>query len=104
MCFFMHGGIYSKDIVIMNIGKHPVQTTTISRQIQTVIQDAGIDIALCKAHSTRAATTSAAPHNVVQIDTILQTAGWSSEATFAKYYNKEILDKQSTYAVSLHSA
>ena len=67
------------------------------------MQEAGIDIDSYKAHSTRAASTSAALQNGVPIDTILQTGGWSSEATFARYYNKEILDKQSTFAVSLLS-
>ena len=81
----------------------PVHTSTTSRWIKTVMQEAGIDIDSYKAHSTRAASTSAALQNGVPMDTILQTAGWSSEATLARYYNKEILDKQSTFAVSLLS-
>ena len=67
-----------------------------------MMQEAGIDIEVYKAHSTRAASTSAALQKGEQIDAILQTAGSSSEATFAKNY-KEILDKQSTFAVSLLS-
>ena len=62
-----------------------------------------IDIEVYRAHSTRAVSTSAALQKGVQIDTTLQTAGWSSQATFAKCCKKEILDKQSTFAVSLLS-
>ncbi len=40
-------------------------------------------------HSTRSAACSAAA-TIVPIDTILRTAGWSSENTFRKFYNKEV--------------
>ena len=63
------------------------------------MQEAGIDIESYKAYSTRTASISAALQNGVPIDTNCRMA---SEATFAKYY-KEILDKQSTFAVLLLS-
>lgn len=67
------------------------------------MQEAGIDILLFKPHSTRSASTSAALSKGVNIDVIFQTAGWSLEDTFAKYYNKAIQDEQPTFAVSLLS-
>ena len=41
-------------------------------------------------HSTRVAVTSAAKRKQVPIDTIMSTAGWTSENTFAHFYNKPI--------------
>lgn len=53
---------------------------------------AGIDTSVYKAHSTRAAVTSTAKGKQVPMDTILSTAGWSSESTFARFYDKPIQD------------
>lgn len=67
---------------------------TISRWIKTVLSLAGIDISVFKAHSTRSASTSAACDLGVPISDILDTAGWSSDCTFAKHYNKTITAPQ----------
>lgn len=67
-----------------------VSRDTISRWVKTVLTDSGIDISRFKLHSTRAASTSAANNASVSLDDILQTAGWCSESTFAKYYKKPI--------------
>lgn len=79
--------------------KH-VTCTTLARWIKQVMSDARVDISLYGAHSTRAAATSAAHARDIPIDNILQTAGWSSAATFAKYYNKPIA-KGNTFAKAL---
>ncbi len=50
---------------------------------------AGIDVSVYKAHSTRAAATSAAQRKGV--NDILQVAGWAREATFARFYSKPLL-------------
>ena len=50
------------------------------------MQMAGIDVAIYKSHSVRAASTSKAWEHGVPIEEILRTAGWSSAATFATYY------------------
>ena len=55
----------------------PVCSATIARWIKSVLQDAGIDTTVFKAHSTRAAATSAAKEKGFLIGDILQTAGWS---------------------------
>ena len=70
----------------------PVATNTIARWIKVVIAKAGIDTDVSKAHSTRAAVTSAAKGKQVPIDTILSAAGWTNENTFSRFYNKPIKD------------
>ena len=51
------------------------------------------DPATCteSAHSTRSASTSAAKANSVSVDTIMKSAGWTHESTFAKYYYKPVV-------------
>jgi MarR-like DNA-binding transcriptional regulator SgrR of sgrS sRNA len=70
----------------------PVTTDTIARWIKQVLAEAGIDTSIFTAHSTRAASTSAAKTKQIPIDTILTAAGWSNESTFARFYNKPIRD------------
>ena len=53
---------------------------------------AGIDTDKFGAHSTRAASSSAATRGGVPVSDILNTGGWSSEKTFAKHYNLKIGD------------
>ena len=68
---------------------------------------AGIDTSVYKAHSTthRAAATSAAKGKQVPIDTILSAAGWSSESTFARSYDKPIQDTAANFGHELlHSS
>ncbi|KAL9985474.1 hypothetical protein ACROYT_G007888 [Oculina patagonica] len=74
-----------------------VNRDTISRWVKSVLTDSGIDTSRFKPHSTRAASTSAASNASVSLDDILQTAGWSSECTFAIFYNKPIA-KENTFA------
>ena len=50
--------------------------------------DAGNDVNTFKPHSTRAAAASKAKTVSVPIKEILDTAGWSSERTFDRFYNK----------------
>ncbi|KAJ8034638.1 hypothetical protein HOLleu_21560 [Holothuria leucospilota] len=59
-----------------------VTTSTIARWIKEVMKAAGINTNLYKAHSTRAAATSAASSNDLPITHILKQAGWSNEKTF----------------------
>ena len=69
-----------------------VCTSTISRWIKDVMRLSGIDTDIFKSHSVRAATTctSKAKQSLVPIDLILKTAGWSSQSTFAKFYDRAI--------------
>ena len=72
---------------------HPVSKDTISRWIKSTLHKAGINTSIFKAHSTRAAATSAVTRQV-DITTILKTAGWTNCKTFATYYNKKVEGKK----------
>ncbi len=67
-----------------------ISKDSISRWINFVMQDAGIDVTSFKPHSTRAAAASAADKLGVPVPLILKTAGWANEKTFQKYYNKPL--------------
>lgn len=84
---------YRKDIknFFLSYSRHhvPVSKSTIARWIKTTLYRAGIPEHF-KAHSTRAAATTAAWQSALPIEDILKMAGWSSSNTFAKYYNKPL--------------
>ena len=67
-----------------------VSKETIARWVRGVMQEAGLDISIFSPHSLRGASTSAASRAKVPIQTILQTAGWARQSTFAKYYKKPV--------------
>ena len=77
----------------------PVHPNTISRWIKLVMERSGISTEIFKAHSTRAASTSAASLKAVNIETILKTAGWSNAKTFARFYDKPIGNDEFAEAV-----
>ncbi len=64
---------------------------SVSRWTKDVLRDAGINLDIFTAHSTRSAATSAAK-TLVTIDTILKAGGWSNENTFTKYYDLPVSD------------
>lgn len=67
---------------------------SISRWIKLTLAESGVDVGVFSAHSTRHASTSAAASAGVSIDMIRKTAGWSSSSqTFAKFYNRPVLDE-----------
>ena len=65
---------------------------------------AGIDTSTFSAHSTSAALTSAARAQKLSITTIMASAGWSSENTLAKYYNKTITKPTENFRKQLLNA
>lgn len=82
---------------------HPhrgVSKDTIARWLRTVMELAGIDTDIYKAHSTRSAATTAALKYKVPLDSVLKTAGWSNVGTFARFNNKRVLDN-SQFGTSL---
>ena len=83
---------------------NPVHPNTISRWIKLVLERAGISTDIFKAHSTRAASTSAASMKEVNVETIIKTAGWSNAKTFAKFYNKPIADNDFAEAILASSS
>lgn len=69
----------------------PVSKETISRWIKSILEEAGIDVAIFKPHSTRAASCSNLKRNEVPVDDIVRTAGWCSNRTFKTFYDKTII-------------
>ena len=69
---------------------HPVTKNTLSRWVKYVMEKSGIDINMFRPHSTRSASTSATLRSGVPLDIIMKVAGWSTECTFARFYNKEV--------------
>ena len=67
-----------------------VSRDTIARWIRTVMAEAGVDTAVFKAHSTRAAATSKAASLHVPVDQILKVGGWSTAGTFGRFYKKPV--------------
>lgn len=83
----------STKLFISYIGQHkPASRDTISRWIKDIMVRAGIDVQRFAPHSTRSASVSRASSKNVPLNTILRTAGWSNQCTFAKFYNKDVED------------
>lgn len=68
-----------------------VGPSTISRWVKTMMAMAGIKVDTYRPHSVRAASTSKAFEVGVSLTEILNTAGWTNDSTFAKYYRKEVV-------------
>lgn len=88
-------------LLVTFVKPHKVASkNTISRWVKTTLGLAGIDLARFKPHSVRAASSSSAAQARVPVETILKTAGWSTQCTFSKFYNKPI-KKQGELATAL---
>ena len=66
---------------------------TIARWIKLTLVRAGLDMSIFSPHSTRSAATNKAKSANIPLPTILKTAGWSRQSTFATYYEKTIIDE-----------
>ena len=63
----------------------PLTSSSIARWIKKSLKEAGIDECFT-AHSTRAASATAAAMSGISTKEIMSRAGWSSEHTFTKFY------------------
>jgi site-specific recombinase XerD len=70
----------------------PVAKATITRWMCDVLYAAGIDSTIFKAHSTRAASTSAAAKKHLPLDDIIKMGDWTSPSTFQRFYYKPTID------------
>ena len=61
---------------------NPVTSSTIARWLHTVMERAGVDTSVFKAHSVRGASTSAAANVGVTTQDILNAADWRTESVF----------------------
>ena len=67
-----------------------VSKDTVARWLKIMLCKCGIDTKRYTAGSIRSASVSKAKALNVPIATIMAKAGWTQEATFAKFYNKDI--------------
>ncbi|CAB4031951.1 Transposon Ty3-G Gag-Pol poly [Paramuricea clavata] len=79
---------------------HSVSCDTFARCLKSVMKEAGLNIDIYSAHSTRAASTSAAKAMNIPIQTIINAAAWTNEQTFQKFYCKPIASS-STFGENL---
>ena len=70
----------------------PVTSSTIARWLKLVMESAGIDTSVFKAHSVRSASTSAAAMQGVTTEDILSAADWNTELSFQRFYYKPVRD------------
>ena len=83
----------NKQLFISFIRPHnPVTSSTIARWLKQVMESAGIDTDIFKAHSVRSASTSAAAMQGVTTEDILNAADWSTDSSFRRFYYKPVRD------------
>lgn len=68
---------------------------TLKRWVTTVLNDAGI---LAPPGSCRSAATSKALQEKIPIQEILTTAGWKSESTFRRFYQRPFIKPLNLFA------
>ena len=88
-------GLHTQLLLSYQKPHRPVLSDTIARWIKVVLTEASIYTSVFNAHSTRAASTSAAYNKRTSIDKILAAAGWSTESTF-RFYRKPIVSSDSS--------
>lgn len=87
----------SKQLLISYVTYNAVCTSTIARWLKTVLSLVGIDSDLFKAHSYRSASVSAA-YGKCSLQTILNTADWSNEKNFHKFYFRNVIPSELSFA------
>ena len=79
----------STQLLIAMIRPHkPVSSSTVARWLKTVLNNAGIDTSIFKAHSAWSAACSSASEAGVTTATILDAADWATETVFQRFYYK----------------
>lgn len=63
---------------------------SLSRWVKDTLKLAGINTELFKAHSVRHASTSKAYSHGTPLETILHSAGWTTETTFTRFYHRPV--------------
>ena len=78
--------------ISLNKPHNPVTSSTIARWLKQIMESAGVDTSIFKAHSVRSASTSAASMMGVTTEDILGAADWSTESSFQRFYYKPVRD------------
>ena len=68
----------------------PITSQRIAHWIKDLLGDAGVNTDVFKAHSVRGASTSAAMNKGVSLAEVLNTADWSKESTFRRFYYRSV--------------
>ena len=68
-----------------------VGTQTLASWIKTIMQEAGVDTAVYKAHSTRGASVSKLAKDGTPLHEILKRGCWSQESSFKQFYLRKIV-------------
>ena len=68
----------------------PVSRDTIGRWVKDVLKSAGINLKMFSCHSTRSASASCAAAKGVPLQTIIDTAGWTNDSSFRRFYEKPV--------------
>ena len=63
------------------------------------MKDAGIDITVFTSKSTRSSSTSKAQIKGLSLTMINKSAGWTTDSTFAKFYNKPVHENFGTFVI-----
>ena len=63
-----------------------ITSQRLAHWIKNIMEEAGIDITIFKAHSVRGASSTAAAEKGVLMADILRTADWSKDSTFKRFY------------------
>lgn len=74
---------------------------TLSNWVKSVLSVAGVDTRIFTAHSTRHASNSAAKRLGLNVEVILKTANWSSESTFASFYDRPLVNNNASFALTI---
>ena len=69
-----------------------VASSTIARWLKTIMERAGIDTSIFKAHSVRSASVSTAASAGVTTADILKAADWTNLSFFQRFYYKPLKD------------
>ena len=79
------------NLFISYIKPHKAVTKdTIARWCKCTLALSGIDISKYSTHSSRSAASSKAKEKGIAVNQIIDSAGWSNEQTFAKFYERPI--------------
>ena len=68
----------------------PASRATLRRWVLDVLEDAGVDVSVYGAGSTRSASTSGAVRTGAPLEVVLQNGGWSRHMTFSRFYDRPL--------------
>ena len=76
----------------------PITSQRIAHWIKNLLEEAGVDTSVFKAHSVRGASATVALNKGVSLSDILNTADWSKDSTFRRFYYRPTESNNYMYA------